>query len=132
MPHVMFLRTACALPEDFNLAQKQFSDTWTYVEATSATMDVKVRRSGWNFLWLKDAYSRLAFGQTESSAVMKALSRALKEIDSGFNAAEFDELKVSRYPGIRIARVTLHARHIQQEALLSPIKCAAVRHLAVE
>jgi hypothetical protein len=129
-PHVMFLRTACLLPDGLDLAPKRFSDAWMSVEeTTSATMDLKVRGAGWHFLWLKDTYSRLAFAQTEALVVTKAVSRALKEIKGGFNAAEFDELVVSRYPGFRVARATLHARHIQQEALLSPALSPPIRKI---
>lgn len=58
-PNVMFLRTACFLPDGLDLTQKRFSEAWMSVEeTTSAALDVKVRSAGWNFIWLKDVCSR--------------------------------------------------------------------------
>jgi hypothetical protein len=129
---MMFLRNACLLPEGLDLAAKHFSEAWMSVEeTTSAALDVKVRNAGWNFIWLKDVCSRFAFAQTEAVAVTKALARALKTIKCGFNAAEFDSLRVSKYPGFRVAKVTLRARHIQQDPLLSPTGRKTIRLPAV-
>lgn len=126
----MFLRSECLLPDGLDLEPKHFSDAWVSLEeTTSATLDAKVRGAGWHFIWLKDAHSRLAFARTETLAVLKAVSRGLKEIRCGFNAAEFDEVAVSRFPGFIVARATLHARHIQQDALLSPAAAAPNRHV---
>jgi hypothetical protein len=131
-PQVIFLRTTCLLPEGLDLIPKQFSESWVSIEkTTSAALDVKVRGAGWQFMWLREVCSSLAFGQTEASAVSKATSRALKGIKTCFNAADFEELAVSRYPGFKVARVTLCARHIQQDALLSPAGNTPVRKMVL-
>jgi hypothetical protein len=131
-PHVIFLRTACVLPDRLTLPKRQFSEEWMSLdETTSAALDAKVRSAGWHFIWLKEACSRLAAAQTESVAIAKALSRALKSIKRGFNAAEFDSLRVTKYPGFRVAKVTLHARHIQQDALLKLVDVVTTRKLAM-
>ena len=131
-PHVIFLRNACLLPDGLDLAPKHFSEAWMSVEeTTSAALDLKVRSAGWNFIWLKDVCSRFAVAQTETVAVAKAIDRALKTIKSGFNAAEFDSLRVLRFPGFRVAKVTLHARQIQQDPLLSLSREKTIRQLAV-
>lgn len=130
-PHVVFLRTECLLPEGLELAQKHFSEEWMSVEeTTSAALDLKVRSAGWNFIWLKEVCSRLAVAQTETVAVTRAIARALKTIKSGFNAAEFDSLRVLRFPGFRVAKVTLRARQIQQDPLLSMSGETTIRQLA--
>jgi hypothetical protein len=131
-PHVMFLRNACLLPDALDLAPKHFSEAWMSVEeTTSAALDVKVRSAGWNFIWLKDVCSRIGVAHTETVAVTKAIDRALKTIKRGFNAAEFDSLRVLRFPGFRVAKVTLHARQIQQDPLLSLSREKTIRQLAV-
>jgi hypothetical protein len=127
----MFLRTGCLLPDGLDLAQKRFSEGWMSVEeTTSAALDLRVRSAGWNFIWLREVCSRFAVAQTETVAVAKAIARALKAIKSGFNAAEFDSLRVLSFPGFRVAKVTLHARHIQQDPLLSISGKTAIRQLA--
>jgi hypothetical protein len=116
----MFLRTACLLPRGLDLTQKHFSEGWLSVEeTTSAALDAKVRDAGWNFMWLKDVCSGIAVARTESMATAKAFSRALNSVKRAFNAAEFDALKVSKYPGFYVVKVTLYAHHIQQEPFLS-------------
>jgi len=127
----MFLRTGCLLPDGLDLAQKRFSEGWMSVEeTTSAALDLKVRSAGWNFIWLKDVCSRLAVAQTETVAVAGAIARALKTIKCGFNAAEFDSLRVLRFPGFRVAKATLHARQIQQDPLLGLSNEMTIRQLA--
>jgi hypothetical protein len=128
----MFLRNACLLPDGLDLAPKHFSEAWMSVEeTTSAALDLKVRSTGWNFIWLKDVCSRFAVAQTETVAVARAINRALKTIKRGFNAAEFDSLRVLKFPGFRVAKVTLHARQIQQDPLLGPSRQTTVRQRAV-
>lgn len=41
---------------------------------------------------------------------------ALKQIESHYNAAEVESVHIRKCLGFRIAKVTLHARHIQQQA----------------
>ena len=113
------------------MAQRRFNETWMSVEETSATLDLKVREAGWNFIWLKESCSHSSVSQTEEFAVAKALSGALKKIKCGFNAAELGALKVSKYPGCSVARVTLHARQIQQDALISLVNNTPIRQVAL-
>jgi hypothetical protein len=127
----MFLRTECVLPDGLNLGQKQFCKTWMSVEdSTSVVLDKRVRNAGWHFMWLEDACSRSGVGRTATSAIDKAIAGALKQIQGRFNAAELDSIKVSKYPGFRVARITLHARHIQQQASLGLIDEMTIRQLA--
>lgn len=128
----VFLRRTCILSDEIDLAQRNFSDEWMSVEeTTSATLDAKVRSCGWNFIWVKDHCSRFAFGRTDKLAVAKATAHALDHVKRRFNTAELGEVRVSRHPGFRAAEVTIHARHIQQEALCSPINEMTIGQLAV-
>jgi hypothetical protein len=129
----MFLRTECVLPGGLDLTQKQFCKAWMSVEDTTSTvLDQKVRNAGWHFMWLEGACSRFSFGRTATSAIDKAVAGALGKIQGRFNAAELVSTKVSKYPGFQIARITLHTRHIQQQAFLSLIDELTIRQFATQ
>ena len=117
--HSIFLRTGYLLPDELDLVQEKFGETWMSVGDTlSVAVDVRVRKTGWHFVWLEDAYSRYGFDRTAESAISKAITLALNEVKVRFNAAELGSVSVSRYPGFQVAKVTLHARQIQQQASL--------------
>ena len=127
----MFLRKGCILPDGFTLRQERFSETWMSIEdMTSAVLDERVRNAGWHFMWLEDACSSGGVGRTAASAIEKAIGSALAQIKGRFNVAELDSIRVSRYPGFQIARITLHTRHIQQQASLGLIDEMTIRQLA--
>jgi hypothetical protein len=115
----MFLRTGCKLPDGINLMQVQFSEKWMSVRDTiAAALDVKIRSVGWHFIWLEGVNSRFAAARTAESAIAKAITLALGQIKGHFNAAELDSIHVRKFPGFRIARITLCARQIQQQSSL--------------
>jgi hypothetical protein len=128
----MFLRANCMLPDGLDLKQEEFCGTWTSVENTSSALDAKVRNKGWHFMWLEDAYSRSGIGLTAISAVDKAIARALNQVKSRFNAAELDSISISKYPGFQIAKIKVHARHIQQQTSLSLVDEKTIRQLAAQ
>jgi hypothetical protein len=72
-------------------------------------------------MMLADTTSRKGDSSTATSATDKAIRGALKRIQKRFNAAELESIKLSKYLGFQVARVTLHARHIQQSAILGLI-----------
>ncbi len=87
-------------------------------DTMAAALDVDIRNAGWHFMWLVGTYSRLGAGRTVESAIGKAVALALNQVNGRFNAAELDSISVRKYPGFLVAKVTLHARHIQQAATL--------------
>jgi len=127
----MFLRTECMLPHGLDLVQEQFCETWMSIEdTTSSVLDERVRNTGWHFMSLVGVCSGSGVGRTATSAIEKAIAGALKRIQGRFNAAELDSIKVSKYPGFQVARITLHARHIQQHASLGLVDEMTIRQLA--
>jgi hypothetical protein len=127
----MFLRTACMLPDGLALRQEQFCGTWMSVKDTmSSALDLKVRNAGWHFMWLEDAYSHRAIGLTAATAIDKAITRALNRVKGRFNAAELNSVRIFKYPGFQIAKITLRARHIQQQASLGLVDEMTIRQLA--
>jgi hypothetical protein len=129
-PHAMFLRIGCTLPDGLVLRQEPFCEAWASVEGTMPfILDAKVRSLGWHFMGLEDAYSRLGIGLTATSAICNAISRALDRVKSRFNAAELYSIKVPKCPGFRVAKITLHSRHIQKGASLGLIDEMTIRQL---
>ena len=99
-------------------------------DTMSAALDLKVRNAGWHFMWLEDAYSRRAIGLTAATAIHKAITRALNRVKGRFNAAELNSVKISKYPGFQIAKITLRSRHIQEQASLGLVDETTIRRLA--
>jgi hypothetical protein len=101
-------------------------------DAAPAQLDLAVRDAGWHFMWIESACSRLGYGRTDEAASNRAISRALAQTKVRFNAAELGVLRVSRYFGFRVAKATLHTRHIQERASLGLIDELTIRQLAPE
>jgi len=115
----MFLRSGCALPDSVDPISEQFCEDWAHIERIEAAgLDVMVRRAGWHFMWVRRSCSRRGYGLTEVRATHRALARALKGIARRFNAAEFDSVRIVRFPGFYVANVTMEARQIQQNTSL--------------
>lgn len=118
MNNTVFLRTECILPEDIQLRQEELSADWKAVIGTLVTdLDNRIRRAGWHFMWMLNSHSSRCFGGTEDAAIHRALVHALRKVQLRFNAAELDDVQVTKYPYFRMAKVTLHARQIQKKAL---------------
>lgn len=124
--HAIFLRAECALPDSVGLIQEPFCERWAIARDIEAySLDRRVRSAGWHFFWLQASTSRIAVGRTEETATRRALAGALKRLDGHFNAAELGAPRSARFPGFRIAKVTLYTRHIQQEASLEQVHVIA-------
>lgn len=129
----MFLRTGCILPDGLALNQERFCGTWMSVKDTMPfALDLKVRNAGWHFMWLEDAYSHRGIGLTAATAIDNAITRALNRVKGRFNAAELNSVKISKYPGFQVAKITLRSRHIQQRASLGLVDEMTIRQLAAQ
>jgi hypothetical protein len=118
-PHSIFLRVGCTLPDSVDPLREPCSDGWAHVvKIEAASLDVMIRRAGWHFMWVRDSCSRRGYGLTEETATQRALDRSLRGIATRFNAAEFDSLRVVRFPGFYVASATMEARQIQQDTSL--------------
>jgi len=110
------------------LVQTSLNSDWNSVTEGSVELEAQIRSHGWHFMWLMETHSRAGIGVTDKSSISEALGAALKEISSSFNAAEVKSVRVTRYLGFRVARVTIHARHVQQGASLAPIGRTEKKH----
>ncbi len=125
----IFLRVECALPDGLHLQQKPFDNAWRSVEnAAPAQLDLAVRDAGWHFMWMQSACSRFGCGWTDDAAATHAITRALTQTLARFNAAELGLVRVSRCFGLRLARATLHTRHIQRGASLGLLEEPTLQH----
>jgi len=101
------------LPEGIALRQGQFCETWMSVTVRCYSLWSRIRNAGWHSMWLADADSHHSIGLTATTAIDKAIARALSRVKVRFNAAELTSVKISKYRGFRITRITRCARHIQ-------------------
>jgi hypothetical protein len=117
--HTMFLRTGCTLPSQLKLRDQSFCAGWTEaIDTLVAQMDAGVRKSGWHFIWIEGSHSGFGLGRTPESAIHRALVRALSKVKESYNAAELGSLRITNCLVFQIARVTIHARQIQEGASL--------------
>jgi len=130
-PPAIFLRTECLLPDGLHLKTKPFASTWMSVEnAAPAQLDLAVRDAGWHFMWIESACSRIGWGWSDEVAITRAITQALMQTRERFNAVELSVVHVSRYFGLRIAKATVHTRHIQQSASLGLLESLPIQQLA--
>jgi len=131
--HSVFLRNGCVLPNRLDPLSEPVGDHWARVEELDALIfDTMIRQAGWHFMWIQNSCARRGVGIIRQNAIDRALIRALGSVAGRFNAAELGLLRVSRYLGFRVAKATLHTRHIQERASLGLIDELTIRQLAPE
>jgi hypothetical protein len=117
--HTVFLREGCILPDRFILHRQPFCEGWAEAIGTVVTeLDAGIRDAGWHFMWIESSHSSRALGRTPESAIRGALVHALGAMNGRFNAAELGSLKITSCLGFKMAKVTLLARHIQEQTSL--------------
>jgi hypothetical protein len=128
----IFLRIGAVLPDNVGFVQTSFCEGWMAVEATTAnTMDTAIRQAGWHFVWLVESAAGMAAGLSEAAACNHAAALALNRIHARFNAAELGPVRVTKYPGFYVAKVTLHTRQIQQQTSLGLVDEMLLREVLV-
>jgi hypothetical protein len=93
---------------------------WNSVAMSGWDLSNGIESHGWHCMWLATAFSRVSLGRTAETATTKVVKAGLDALSTSFNAAEIESLRVASYRGFSVARVTIHARHIQQGSSLSP------------
>jgi hypothetical protein len=117
--HTVFLRNGCILPDRFDLSRESICRDWTTVIGVLVSeLDASIRNVGWHFMWIADSHSSRGLGGTPEAALHRALVRALNGVRSRFNAAELGSFQTANCLGLHIAKVTLHARHVQKQTSL--------------
>ena len=128
----IFLRIGTVLPDNVDFAQKSFSEGWMAVRTTTVnTMDRVIRQAGWHFVWLVESAAGMAAGLSEAAACDHAAALALNRIHARFNTAELGPVRVTKYPGFYVAKVTLHTRQIQPQSSLGLVDEMLLREVLV-
>lgn len=117
--HSVFLRNDCTLPKTLDPLRSPFGEQWALVDQIPASVfDTMIRQAGWHFIWMSGSCSRRGFARTQDKAVERALGRALGAVSRQSNAADFESVQVTKYPGFLVANVTVQRRRIQQKSVL--------------
>jgi hypothetical protein len=125
----VFLRKRCLLPPGLHLPQIGVNEDWNSVMGLAGwELSACVQARGWHCMWLSGGFSTVGLGRTVESASSKAIQAGLHAILPQFNAAEIEMIRVASYNGFSIARVKIHARQIQQDAMLSLPKASLKEH----
>jgi hypothetical protein len=128
----LFLRSGTVLPQDIDFAQTSFCEGWMSIGATTAHgMDAVIREAGWHFVWLVESGSAMAVGLSEAAACNHAAALALGRIHARFNTAELGPVRITKYPGFYVAKVTLHTRQIQPQSSLGLVDEMLLREVLV-
>jgi hypothetical protein len=128
MPHSVFLRSECTLPDQLGLSLEPVGNDWMLAEKIVAPdLDTMIRRAGWHFMYVQGTSSRTSVALTGNEAIHHALARALKGIASRFNAAELESIKTAKYAGFHLATVILQPRQIQHYTALDNVDKSRVR-----
>jgi hypothetical protein len=105
------------LPNRFRQAQERFDQDWMLArEMSAATFDAALRNAGWQLIWVRGSFREMGFGLSDKAAIHRTLVLAFKYIHRRYNAAELESVRVSCFLGLRVARVKLHARHVQPQS----------------
>jgi hypothetical protein len=116
----MLLRGSTALPDDLKLATVEFGEGWNLVRSGDAPwLDKQVRNCGWHFIWIAEKSQKGGVGQTVRKATAIALKLALRSIGKQYNAAEVENIRLTKYPWFYLASVRIYPYNIQQSANLS-------------
>jgi hypothetical protein len=117
--HSVFLRNDCVLPTQLDPLRSPFGEQWVLVDQIPASVfDTMIRQAGWHFIWMSGSCSRRGFARTQDKAIERALGRALLAVSRQPNAADFESVQVTKYPGFLVANVTVQRRRIQQKSVL--------------
>lgn len=129
--HTVFLRDSCILPADSDLRLEPFSVGWKVAAGTLVTqLDFGIRGAGWHFMWIAGSHSSWAIGRAPDTATHRALVRVLEDVRKRFNSAELGAVQVTSFLGFNMAKVTVHARHIQKQTSLDRAEENRLQQLA--
>ncbi|MGA2167561.1 MAG: hypothetical protein ABSG62_05075 [Terracidiphilus sp.] len=100
--HTLFLRQGCILPDQFDLRSRAVFKGRRRRPGCWRQMWMRVRSTGWHFVWIEDWHSFRGLGRTPRTAIHRALIGALKEV-KGASMAPLSSIRMVRYSGLRMA-----------------------------
>ncbi|MGC9225026.1 MAG: hypothetical protein ACP5E2_13970 [Terracidiphilus sp.] len=116
----LLLRASIELPEGLSLATEQFHQGWNFSRSVNANhLEKRLKSRGWNTVKIEaDGRTlRSGVGDTAQQAIASALKLALRQISEHFNAVEIEQIQLTQYPWLFLARVKINPFRIQQSTM---------------
>jgi hypothetical protein len=96
----MLLRGHVALPGGLPLETEEFQNSWSFVlSGDTPWLDKELRARGLHFIRSAKGLAEGGVGQTSQTAIASALERALRHVNSHFNAAGLGIFRSSNIRG---------------------------------
>lgn len=115
----LLLRAHVELPANFRLKTADFQEDWSFVQNASAKqLQRKTRTFGWALVQGTKGLQGSGVGDTSQLAIAVALKLALRSVAKQWNAAEVQQIALTRYPWFYLARLSVYPYHIQHTSLL--------------
>jgi hypothetical protein len=115
----VLLRASAETPQGLKLATLEGRQGWNYVRTGDAQrLAKKVKAHNWQFIAITDRLMASGIGATPPKARGCALDRALGRLGEQVNAVEIICVQAIRYPWFCLARITLCAYRVQEDATL--------------
>lgn len=120
--HTTFLRENIELPEGISITGATFFEGWTLLKSEDASwLDVAIRKAGWNYFVFTKEHWRSGFGPDFQDSLKKTVQLALRKINRNHNAAEIQQVEVTRYLWFYLVKVSILARQIQRSPFLGMV-----------
>ena len=103
-----------------DLESESYSGTWSVLQShTSATLDKKIRGTGWNCLFMAAEVKATVLGALAANSIRRALRQIFARVRKpDFNCLEVTKITEGRFLGVPYVTVSVHSRHIQQGSLM--------------
>ena len=120
--HTTFLRERIVLPEGISFTGETFCEGWTLLKSDEASwLDLAIRKAGWNSFVLTKEHWRSGFGPYSQDALQKTVRLALRKIGKNYNAAEIEQVKLTKYLWLYLVKISILARQIQRSPFLGAV-----------
>jgi hypothetical protein len=114
------MQTGTLIPESLRVEAEPSWHGWEMIgDGDGDSLDRKIRRAGWNFIFLAAKIEAMAWGWQGQKNVRRAVQRVLGKIKSAkFNCVEITEISARHFLGLPYVHVSAHSRHIQKTSFL--------------
>ncbi len=116
----IFIENRPLILRALKLESESYSGTWGVLQwHTSASLDQRIRGTGWNCFFLAAEVEGSAFGALAAKSLRRALNQIfIKVRKPNFNCLEVTNIVERRFLGVPYVTVCAHSRHIQQGSLI--------------
>ena len=120
----ILIKDGTSLPDGLRFESEPCATGWRLVKNLDGYgLSRRVREAGWNFFCLAGEIKATIFGFDRQRTARRAVRRILANLKSEkFNGLEITQVAAKRFLGLPYATVYAQSRHIQESALLLPVK----------